>query len=292
MDFDEYQRTAQSTDRLPQRGGDGIVVPLLGMSGEVASLQVEYKKWLRDGQSHLLFQQRIEEELGDVLWYVANLAWKFDISLDRIAQENLAKTRSRWPHGDLPRSARLLDEEFPESEQFPRNFRAEIAENPSDRQRRAVLHINGERVGDELDDNTYVEDGYKFHDVLHLAHMTMLGWSPTLRKLMELKRRSNQEVDDFEDGGRAIVIDEAIVAFVFEYAERNNFLEHLRHVDFGLLQTIKELTARIEVQARSEHEWEEAILKGYEVWRQVKEHRGGIIHGNLINRTLEFEASS
>ena len=53
-------------------------------------------KHLRDGDSHLLFKERVAEELGDLLWYVANVAAKFDLKLGEIAQSNLQKTQGRY----------------------------------------------------------------------------------------------------------------------------------------------------------------------------------------------------
>ena len=74
MNFNTYQREAQKTDRVPlQQGtsdtGVDFVVPLLGLAGETGELLSEYKKYLRDGDSHLLFKERVSEELGDLLWY-------------------------------------------------------------------------------------------------------------------------------------------------------------------------------------------------------------------------------
>ena len=287
MEFDEYQAKAQETDQVPQQEDDGLVVPLLGMIGEAASLQTEYKKLLRDGSGHLFFEDHIREELGDILWYVANLAWKLDISLDDVATSNLQKTRGRWLEPDLD-AAELLDEAFPESERFPREFVAEIREDSTDPTRNAVLTINGMVVGDRLDDNSYEEDGYKFHDVFHLAHMTCLGWSPVMRKLLGRKRKSDPTVDNVEDGGRAIVIDEAIVAFVFDYARRHDFLEGLHRVDYQLLRIINELTSRLEVRVRSSSEWERAILRGYDVWRHIRENKGGAIRCDLVGGVFEL----
>jgi hypothetical protein len=291
VEFNDYQVRAQATDQLPQRGGDGILVPLLGMIGEAASLQTEYKKWLRDGSGHLFFREHIREELGDVLWYLANLASKFDLNLDDIAAANLEKTQGRWllqtQAGWAP-----LDDAFPEHERVPREYVAQISEDPTDPKRKAVLTINGETIGDPLDDNSYEDDGYKFHDVFHLANMTLLGWSPVMRKLMKRKRKSEPKTDDVEDGGRAIVIDEAVVAFVFDYAKRHNFLDGLRHVDFELLRTIQDLTSGLEVRTRSGNDWERAILAGYEVWRAVRARRGGIIRGNLQTREFRLVDSS
>ena len=276
MEFDEYQAKAQDTDRLPQRRGDGLVVPLLGIVGEAASLQTEYKKWLRDGSRHLFFRDHVREELGDILWYVANLAFKLDIDLNEIAVANLEKTRGRWLTTEHNASW-YLDSDFPEQERLPRDFVATIRENPQDPSRKAVLMIDGDRVGDPLANNSYEDDGYKFHDVFHLAHLTLLGWSPVMRKLTGRKRKSNAAVDDVEDGGRAIVIDEGIVALVFDYARRHNYLRGLSHVDNELLRTICQLTSGLEVGVRTAGEWEETILRGYEVWRTIRDLKGGSI---------------
>ncbi len=258
------------------------------MAGEVATLQTEYKKWLRDGKAHEFFQEHVKEELGDVLWYVANLAAKYDLPLEEIAAANIEKTSSRWLDTQERSESWLLDGTFPPEERLPREFVATIEEDPDGLDRKAILTIDDERIGDELDSNSYEEDGYKYHDVFHLAHMTVLGWSPVIRKLMGRKRKSAPEIDKVEDGGRAIVIDEAIVAFVFDYASRHNYLEGLRHVDYELLRALAELTSRLEVGVRSERDWELTILRGYEVWRKVRDQKGGKIRGNLVTGEFEF----
>ena len=97
MDFDSYQKDALRTDRVP--AGDDIaslIVPMLGLAGETGQLLSEYKKHLRDGDAHRLFKERVWEELGDLLWYVSNVASKFDLSLSDIAAANLVKVGHRW----------------------------------------------------------------------------------------------------------------------------------------------------------------------------------------------------
>lgn len=96
MDLNEYQAAAQTTDQAPGSEGKAIIVPLLGLAGEAGALLTEYKKLLRDGSAYISFRDQIGEELGDVLWYVANLATKFDLDLADIATANLAKTVGRW----------------------------------------------------------------------------------------------------------------------------------------------------------------------------------------------------
>src|SRR5436190_20804131 len=102
MDLAEYQRLAQVTDRRPvgeanrqDRSEDALVIPLLGIAGELGTLQVEYKKFLRDGDGYRPFIEHVEDELGDILWYVANLAEKFGLSLEQVASRNLEKVNDR-----------------------------------------------------------------------------------------------------------------------------------------------------------------------------------------------------
>lgn len=295
MELGEYQREAQRTDQF--RANPDRVIPLLGMGGEVGSLLAEYKKWLRDGEAHALFPEQVAEELGDILWYLANAASKFDLDLETIAARNLEKTQDRWPPDGSEPVYRFLDEDYPADEQLPRRFTAEIREEqgPAGKDR-IVLTIAGVPAGDPLQDNSHDPDGYRFHDVFHLAHAAKLGWSPVLRgKLLkqkgavppDRKRRSDPEINEVEDGGRAIVVDEAIVAYVWEYARRHRFLAGVKTVDYRVLKTIKDLTGGLEVKVRAGHQWEEAILAGYDVWRQVNARRQGVIAVDLEARTIE-----
>jgi hypothetical protein len=106
---------------------------------------------------------------------------------------------------------------------------------------------------------------------------------------MRKKRKSNPQTDEVEDGGRAAVIDEAIAALAFDYAKSHAFLEGVSTIDYGFLNTIKSLTEHLEVSTISLHTWERAILQGFDVWRQIVAHRGGVIVGNQYEGTLRFE---
>lgn len=292
MDLNEYQRAAAVTDQVPGTDGNAIIVPLLGIASEAASLLSEYKKWLRDGPSHRLYKEQFAEELGDVLWYTANLAQKFDLELDAIAIGNLTKTRYRFaPKDGSPSDTapRLFDDGYPTSEQFPRSFVAELGPTiGEDGVERTGLTINGITVGDALRDNSYEDDGFRYHDILHLSHMAMLGWSPAMRRLLKCKRKSNQTVDEVEDGARARVIDEGIVAFVFDYASRHSWLEGLHSVDYDLLRSLRNVTSGLEVGVRSAAEWERTILTGYAVWREIRDSGRGRIAVDLDARTMEL----
>ena len=68
------------------------------------------------------------------------------------------------------------------------------------------MTMDGAPLGNELTDNAYENDGYRYHDVFHLAYAAVLGWSPVIRKLMDRKRKSDPQIDRIEDGGRATAL--------------------------------------------------------------------------------------
>ena len=288
MELNEYQRLANQTDQQPEietleADPRSIMVPLLGMAGEVGELLGEHKKWLRDGDSYKLFPERVKEELGDLLWYLSNVASKHGLTLEEVADFNLSKTGRRWQAvGACTGQRKLFDEGFPPSERLPRQMDISIEEESGI----AITTIDGAKYGDPLTDNRYDDDGYRFHDICHLSYASVLGWSPTMRALMRRKRKSDPKVDEVEDGGRAIVIEEGISAMVFSYAERRNFLEGAEGVNYDLLRTIKDMTSHLEVSARTEGDWERAIMTGFDIWRKVKGKGKGRIHADLERGTI------
>ncbi len=297
MRLSEYQRRAGETDQFPKGGAKARagniavkseIIPLLGLTGEVGSLLSEYKKLLRDGPVHLRFTTQVEEELGDLLWYIASVATKFGLSLDSIARQNLRKVRDRWQRPTS--NPRALDAGFPRSQQLPRKFRYTFSNKVVRRKRRVLLlGSNGHQVGDPLTDNSHEPDGYRFHDVMHFAFAALLGWSPVARRLLGRKRKRSARIDEIEDGGRAAVIEEAIVAMAFDYiGGRLEDTENLRAVDTETLRSIRRLAQGFEVSARTEREWETAILRGLEVWRQVQRHNAGTIVGDFHRRRFAF----
>ena len=291
MDLNEYQFLTSQTDQRPIRCASdsdqsSVLIPLLGLAGEAGELLSEYKKWLRDGDSYKLFPTRVKEELGDLLWYISNVAAKYDLTLEDVARHNLHKTQSRWQSSTHSGGTyRLLDDQFPIAQRLPRHMDVLISE---ENEKRAVMVINGVKTGDPLGDNRFEDDGYRFHDVFHLSYVSVLGWSPTLRALLKRKRKSDPKIDEVEDGGRAIVIEEGIAAMVFSYAERRNFLEGVEAVNYELLRTIKEMTDHLEVGCRNAGDWEHAILSGFRLWRSINASGGGRLRANLEQRTLEL----
>lgn len=287
MDLRAYQERAAKTDRNPGADEKGIMIPLLGLAGEAGELLTEYKKFLRDGESHKLFRERFVEELGDLLWYLSNLATKFGLDLTEIAERNLAKCEQRW--GALPKRA-PLDADFPEEERFPRRFLIDFA-TTHDKDEKEVVRVfyKGEPFGDPLTDNAYEKDGYGFHDVLHLSFAAVLGWSPLTRKLLKKKRKSNPTVDQVEDGGRAIATEEGLSAMIFAYAKDYNWLEGKASVSAELLRMVKNMTAHLEVSCCTPGEWEQAIIQGFAVWREIKRRGAGSLVVDLDARSITMK---
>ncbi|MGB7710625.1 MAG: nucleoside triphosphate pyrophosphohydrolase family protein [Microcoleus sp.] len=290
MDFREYQEQAQKTDQVPSKSGNGIIIPLLGLVGEAGELLSEYKKYLRDGEAHKLFPECVAEELGDLLWYIANVSTKFDLDLEEIAEGNLKKCRDRWGWRDsVQTDTYIFDSHFPEHERLPRRFEVEIMEVSENNSVKMKAFINRKQIGNDLTDNSYSSDGYRFHDIFHFSYAAVLGWSPVIRSNLKLKRKSDSGIDEVEDGGRAIAIEEGISALVFSYAKDRNFLEGVDTLDDQLLKTIKNMTLHLEVSQRSLGAWEQAILSGYEVWRQVEKNQGGKVIVDLDARSIIYQ---
>ena len=305
MEFREYQRSALRTDQMPAertRGdpptGPEIIMSLLGLAGEAGELLSEYKKYLRDGTSYKLFNERIGEELGDLLWYLSNVASKLGLDLDKIASDNLAKCRNRWDeHGGsqlaLLNRGYSFDEGYPPEQRLPRKM--EVVIRPVERQGRPKIQvfIDGTQAGDGLTDNAYTDDGYRFHDIFHFVYAAVLGWSPVLRsgKLLDRKRKrkADKMVDEVEDGARAAALEEGISAMIFGYAEENDFLRGAKGVRSDLLRTIKMMTAHLEVRRCSAGDWERAILMGFDVWNQIRDQNGGLLLVDLDAGTVTFK---
>ena len=96
MDLRTYQQRSRETARYPQAGANPIY-PTLGLCGEAGEVADKVKKVLRDRQGD--FDNAVIDdlrlELGDVLWYVAQLATELELDLAEIAEANLAKLASR-----------------------------------------------------------------------------------------------------------------------------------------------------------------------------------------------------
>ncbi|HEX3451892.1 MAG TPA: nucleoside triphosphate pyrophosphohydrolase family protein [Solirubrobacteraceae bacterium] len=101
MELSEYQRLSRSTAEYPRRGA--LTYPALGLAGEAGEFADHAKKVIRDDGGEVTPQRReaMAKELGDVLWYVAQLASELGLELEQVARDNLDKLLSRQRRGVL-----------------------------------------------------------------------------------------------------------------------------------------------------------------------------------------------
>jgi len=98
MDLNEYQRLAARTSGSADSNPDvRICVSALGIAGEAGEVADLVKKWI--GHGHDPDFTKIEKELGDVLWYVSDIATLCKLTLDKVAVTNIEKLRRRYPDG-------------------------------------------------------------------------------------------------------------------------------------------------------------------------------------------------
>ncbi len=96
MDFQAYQQQSRTTARYPDAGSNPIY-PTLGLCGEAGEVADKVKKVIRDRDGRFTpdVVEALKLELGDVLWYVAQLATELGLDLDAVAVANLDKLASR-----------------------------------------------------------------------------------------------------------------------------------------------------------------------------------------------------
>ena len=102
MDFNDYQNKSRKTAKYPAIGHP-VIYPALGLVNEAGEVAGKIKKVFRDkdGQINEETRQALKAELGDVLWYIAQVATELDLSLDEIAEHNIAKLYDRLERGKI-----------------------------------------------------------------------------------------------------------------------------------------------------------------------------------------------
>lgn len=206
------------------------------------------------------------------------------LAFAKIVKGNMNKALGRF---SMPDVAFLpdFDISFPEEEQLPRKFEIHITQRKSGQ---CYLRWNDVFIGSPLTDNIRDPDSYRFHDVFHLAHAAILHWSPTFRALIKQKRKSNPVFDEAQDGGRAIVVEEGLTAWLFSYSKGLDYFDGHDGISFDALKTIQKFVHGYEVEKCPLKLWEDAILQGYSVFRQVRKNNGGIVIGDRESRTISY----
>lgn len=264
---------------------DTMEAGLINLAGKVGRLLDDVASGSVDGNRDILSAHLVE--IFRALIRAANDA---GISLADCAQKNLDKTSSRWAP-EVHDYAPLFDEHEDQEEQLPRYLEIDIAERKSGTKTYVRLQCRGINIGDRLTDNKIEQDDYRFHDVFHLGYAAILGWSPVIRALFKVKRKSKPLIDETQDGARAVLIEEGTATWIFNHACRLNYFASISSLDYSLLKAIKELVAGYEVERLPLWQWEEAILKGYEVFRALRRYRRGTVIADLNAHMISFKRS-
>ncbi len=317
MDFSSFQRAARETSQLRLGGPQSAIAPMLGLASETGSILNIYKKYLRDGIDLAANREFLREELGDLLWYVAAVATACDLDLEEIAAANLRRTRDRYPaESTLPGLAALpvFDASYPLPERFPRQLVVAFAEQslPSGRVAARLTLVSAEpnafpdgplvgasgkqtgfrigwELGDPITDNSRRLDAYRFHDAVHMGFLGVLHWSPTLRALLHLKRKSNPETDECEDGARAVFAEEGLAAVLSRLARRRTGFLSETSVDGEVIEVARAAAVDLEVEPLPAWLWRRAICQGFRAMHQLSENGGGYLTADLDTRTLRYD---
>ena len=102
MELADFQQRSRATAVYPGAGAD-LLYPTLGLCGEAGEVADQVKRVLRDDGGTLTPARRaaLGAELGDVLWYLAQVATEAGLALDDVAAQNLAKLAGRSGRGTL-----------------------------------------------------------------------------------------------------------------------------------------------------------------------------------------------
>jgi NTP pyrophosphatase (non-canonical NTP hydrolase) len=268
-----------STAGLDEPAFERALLELAGEAGDLAKRFVSST-----------YRDNVDALRGDLVKFLRPLgqaAAAAEVSLDEAGRRNIAKTQDRWPTKET--FPPLFDEGLHADEQLPRLLRVEIYEREVNGRKFVFQKSGGMLLGDRLTDNHLPEDDYRFHDVFHLAYAAVLGWSPTTRALLKIKRKSLPKVDENEDGARANLIEEGLATWIFETAKRHRFFANTPQLGLDLLKAVKNFVRGYEAEQLPLWLWERAILQGFAVFRQLQIHRRGIVTADLVRREIRLE---
>jgi len=239
--------------------------------------------------------------LGMVMWHVAAVANVLGLDLDQVVDENRRKLNELANYDSAPPTP-LHDggSIVPIDQRFPRQF--EVSFVSIEEQKLQMFYL-GTPLGDELTDNSREEDGYRFHDCMHLANAAKLGWSPVLRHLMKRKRKYDPQVDSSEDGARARIVEETVVKAVHTEGERASGISSIgksylpielftskSQISFSFLKQIRRFVKNLEVEKNRYWEWQEAIVEGHKIYAALCKEGQGTVQVDLEERSITFDA--
>jgi len=295
--FDQFQELAFLTARTQKKQLLEVclaVIPQLGAELMREKLPKEEKTLhpaITDRDKHTV--------LGEMAWHISAISSLFGVSLNKVIEDNCRKINFRK---DKTSPTDLHDAFRDDIFVFPRQFKISFL---TIGHRRSRMYFKNKPLGDDLTDNSYDDDGYRFHDVLHLANAAHLGWSPVLRALMKLKRKSPVEgdmEDEVEDGARARIVEEAVIKAMHMEGERTAKLRdqksekgivplfaHHSDISFSFLKFLHNFSKGLEVEKNKYWEWENALNDGFKIYHQLRLNGQGTVTVDLNNRKIYYD---
>jgi NTP pyrophosphatase (non-canonical NTP hydrolase) len=257
---------------------------LLGLAGEVGLLARGI-----DGAGHPGHRAAVAQRLVAIMRRLIQAATDSGVTLEGAAIKNLQKIFDRWPRERQYPSA--FDENKDAEERLPRTMEIDVYERTVRGQVYVFQRSRGVYVGDRLTDNAIEPDDYRFHDVFHYAYVAVLGWSPVIRALLRLKRKSDPKLDDAEDGARAILIEEGVTSWLFGQAQQLNFFDGVKPggLPLDMLKHVRQFVAGYEADRCPLWLWEEAILQGYAAFRFLQKNRRARIAIDFARHRLHIK---
>lgn len=227
---------------------------------------------------------------GQLLGGLALVSACFELGLESIAAQNLLKINDRWPP---VKRYLVIESGGKDFEQLPTRIEVDFIQRKIGNRLMVIQQIKGLNIGDPLTDNSRRADGYRFHDIFHLSYAAHLGWSPVIRALLKLKRKSDPQLDENEDGARAIILEEGIATWIFNHAkgnERKLYADMTSgRLDYSLLKQVRSMVEGLDVAECPLWQWENAILDGFRVFRDLYQYKGGTVIVDLKKHKLTFK---
>lgn len=257
---------------------------LLALAGAAGTL-------VDDFQSGALGKDRaaLAQRLVAVMRMLVRAADESGVTIEAAAVKNLHKIFDRWPRERVYPAP--FDATMDPEEQLPRKMTIDVYERTVRGQVFVYQRSGGVYVGDRLTDNAAEPDDYRFHDVFHYAYVAVLGWSPVIRSLLRLKRKSIPKIDEVDDGARAILTEEGVTTWIFGQAQQLAFFAKVKRggLPLDMLKQVRQMVAGYESERCPLWLWEEAILQGYAAFRFLQHHRRGRVQIDFVNRRLRIK---
>ncbi len=294
VSFNQYQALAYQTARTKDRTLLTVCASVLTQLG--AELLRKKLPELELNINENLVDRETEVIVGEIIWHLAAIASLCRKPLEEIVKGNVSKVSFREDRG---KPTQLHDAYSNKGERFPRKMAIvflTIGKGVSQ------MYFKGKPIGDPLTDNNREDDGYRFHDVMHIANAAHLGWSPVLRKMLARKRKQEIQTDEVEDGARGQLEEEVIVKLIHSEGKRaarsrppnqrqegpERLFVSEEEISFNFLKTLRSYTEYLEPKANKDWEWVSTILEGYDVFHRLRLEEQGTVTADLHSRRLTF----